>query len=61
MIIVYVFSLIFSGMGLWWSRSLTRSYPELCSRAVNALRVAVIVVIGMPLLWIAFSYVFKFL
>lgn len=61
MIVAYVCSLVFAGIGFWWSLSLTRMYPELWSRKVTALRATVGLAIGLPLLWIATSYIFKIL
>ena len=57
MILVYVGSLVFSGIGFWWSLSLTNVHPEFRSWSVTALRATVAVVMGFPLLLIAFPNV----
>ncbi len=59
MITVYVSSIVLTGIGFWWSVAITQKYPNLCSSVVTALRVIVGVVMGLPLLWLAFISVFK--
>ena len=59
MIAVYVCSIVLTGIGFLWSVALTRKYPNLCSSVVTALRAMVGVVMGLPLLWLAFISVFK--
>lgn len=50
MMTVYVFSLVIAEIGLWWSLSLTRIHRELSSKIAVTLRIAVGVLVGVPLL-----------
>lgn len=58
-IVVYVSTIVLSGIGCLWSVVLTRKYPNLCSSIVTALRAMIGVVMGLPVLWLAFTSVFN--
>jgi hypothetical protein len=57
---VFIYSLLLSGIGVSWSFSLTQQYPELCSKTTTALRAMVGLTLGIPLLCTCFGYIAKF-
>ena len=58
-IVVYVSTIVVSGIGFLWSVALTQKYPNLCSNVAFALRALIGVVMGLPMLWLAFTSVFN--
>ena len=60
-ILVFIYSLLLSGIGLWWSFSLTQKHPELYSKKLTSLRATAGLTIGIPLLLTTLGYIQKIL
>jgi hypothetical protein len=55
-IVAYACSLLFAGIGMWWSFAVSRSHPQILSTKIKCLRILVGLTLGSPLLMILPGY-----
>jgi hypothetical protein len=57
---VFIYSVVLSGIGVWWSFSLTQKFPELWSKKATTLKAIIGLTLGIPMLCLCLAYIGKF-